>query len=167
MQWCRLRSKCRSLLFLLKSETRALYPYASPFKVSCRRIDGWPTARGVLSVSLIAFARPHDQKNVSFEERPPTGAASLRFSKLFFQIANEVFQSPFYQWIDRAPRPFARFCTPAAPIPADRYCRPMIGYWRLRSWIEDCGRAAHRDRVTPLLQQDGRCAWHLNKDGLR
>jgi hypothetical protein len=135
MQWCRLRSKCQSLLFLLKSETRVLYPYASLFKVSCRRIDGWLTARRVLSVSLIAFAQPHDQTNVSFEEGPPTGAASLPFSELFFQITNEVLQSPFYQWIDRPGGHSARLFTPAAPIPADRYCRPVIGHWRLRFLI--------------------------------
>src|ERR1700681_4581577 len=83
------------------------------------------------------FSRSPAQKNVSFEVRPPTGAASLRFSKLFFQIANEVLQSPFGQWIDSPGGHSARFSSPAAPIPAGRYCRPIIGYWRLRFVMED------------------------------
>src|SRR5450755_723156 len=85
-----------------------------------------------------------------YTQRPPTGATSLRFSKLFFQIANEVLQSPFGQWIDRPGGHSACLFKAAVPIPAGRHCRPIIGYWRLRFVMEDRGRAAtaqHRARV--------------------
>ena len=36
----------------------------------------------------------------------------------------------------------ARLFKPAAPIPADRYCRSIIGYWRLRFVMEDRDLAA-------------------------
>jgi hypothetical protein len=62
--------------------------------------------------------------------------ASLRFPKLFFQNANEVAISPWS--VDRqARRPLGALVQPAASIPAGRYCRPIIGYWRVCFVMED------------------------------
>jgi hypothetical protein len=51
--------------------------------------------------------------------------------------ANEVLQSLFGQWIDRPGGHSARLLKAAAPIPAGRYCRPIIDYWPLRFVMED------------------------------
>ena len=82
--------------------------------------------------------------------------ASLRFSKLFFQIANEVLQSLFGQWIDRPGGHSARLFKPAAPIPAGRYCRPIIGYWRLRFVMEDRDLAVALPQFNVVTEYDSK-----------
>jgi hypothetical protein len=55
---------------------------------------------------------------------------------LFFQNANEVAISLWS--VDRqARRPLGALVQPAASIPAGRYCRPIIGYWRVCFVMED------------------------------
>jgi hypothetical protein len=53
------------------------------------------------------------------------------------QIASEVLQSLFGPWANRPGGQPPRLFRPAAPIPAGRYCPPIIGYWRLRFVMED------------------------------
>jgi hypothetical protein len=50
----------------------------------------------------------------------------------------------------------ARLFKPAAPIPADRYCRPIIGYWRLRFVMEDRDLAVALPQLNIVTEYDSK-----------